>query len=327
MKKYSISIIGCTGLVGKTLLKILEEEHFPISTLELYASKKSAGKQIRFLQKEFTVKSLEDHYQEIKSDFVFFMTENEISKKFIPKLKTDGYIIDNSSSFRLKEQIPLVIPEINFDKIGRSKLISNPNCTTAICALPISLLKEKFGISEIYLTSLQAVSGCGKAGIYSLQNKKPSPIFAYDITKTVIPKIGKKSSNGYTEEECKIIDEMQKILNDYVLQIFPTCIRVPIENCHCISLTIKLKKNFQLEDVYQLFANLPQLKIMDDLDREQYPNSINANGKNEVFVGRIRKSVFNENTLLLYLCGDNLRRGAAYNAYRIMEEIIKNDCL
>ena len=326
VKKKLIAIVGATGLVGRTLIKIFDEYFSSELVFHLYASEKSVGKRIKVGKRNLILKSLENDISFVY-DFVFFLTDKEISKKYIKKFKTSSYVIDNSSAFRLDKSVPLIIPEINFDTFNNSHLIANPNCTTAICAIPIHTINEHYGVKSISVTTLQSVSGSGRNGIKALTNPEISKsLYGYDISKTCVPKIGEISKEDYYEEECKIIDEMRKILNNYELKISATCVRVPIKNCHSAVVSLSLKKPFSIEEIKLLLNKNNQLEVFSN--KEELPTSTLAYNSNKIYVGRLRIDLCRENSVLFYVCGDNLRRGAAYNAYKIMESIIdKNDRL
>ena len=316
MVRYLIAIVGATGLVGATLLKIFEENNLENCEIHLYASEKSANKKISFKNKHLIVRSLNEEIDFIY-DYVFFMTDKDVTTKYIDKFINSLCIIDNSSAFRLNKNTPLIIPEINFESAKQSKIISNPNCTTAICAIPIHLIATNFGIQRLSVTTFQAVSGSGKKGLKALTDIKASQeLYGTNIVQTCLPKIGVYARDNYTEEECKIIDEMRKILCNYDLQISATCVRIPVNNCHGASVSITINKYCTIEKIKAILSASNQLEILDD---NQPPTAILANNSNKVFLGRLRWDLSLDKTLLFFVYGDNLRRGAAYNAYRIME--------
>lgn len=320
-KKFSIAIVGATGLVGKTFIKILKEQNFPVSRLELYAKNNGVGKIVSFDKKEYIVKKLDESFSP-NTDFVLFAASSDVSLKYAKvALKNGCTVIDNSSAFRMYNQVPLIIPDINFDCLLNKKLIANPNCSTIICAKPLSLLHDKLRLKRIRFSTYQAVSGAGNEAITALKNGNYSGVFPYDIRKTCLPKIGTQLSNGYTSEEIKMQDEMRKILNDKNLKISATCVRVPVENCHGISVFATFKENFTLNNVYEILKSQNDIIIADDLKNDVYPVATIANGNNKVYVGRIRKDTAENKSLAFYVLSDNLRTGAAYNAYEILRRI------
>ncbi len=322
-EKLKVNVVGATGLVGQTLLNIFKEENFYPAQLNLYTSEKSKGRKINFHNNEIILKSAEKDFP-FPADFTFLMTDKSQSLQYAKKFFNSQIIIDNSSAFRLIDSVPLIVPEINGEEIGEKKLIANPNCTTAICAIPLSILKEEYGISRVNATTFQSVSGCGRDGIEAFLSQNANGFYSHDISKTCIPKIGETAQNKYTEEELKMQDELRKILNDYALRISATCVRVPIQNCHSVNVSVTTKKPFSVEKIKWLFSQNEHLEICDDTNQNIFPNAIQANGTNKVYVGRIRCDLSLDNTLLFYLTSDNLRRGAAYNAFEIMRWIIKN---
>lgn len=322
---FNLSIMGATGLVGTTLLRILEEENFPVKNLNLYASEKSQNKTVKFKNDYIKVEKLDENYKK-DADFYFFMTEKEISKKYISNFKGKGVVIDNSSAFRLKNGIPLIVPEINFNQIENKKIIANPNCTTAICAIPLHLLNKNYGICRVNVSTYQAVSGCGNRGINALNDLSDAQaLFNCNIKETCLPFIGNLNKNGYTSEELKLDFELKKILNLEKIKISATCVRVPIRNCHGATVSVTLKKKFSLQQIYDIFAKNNNICLLED--EQRIPNGIVADNSNKVYVGRIRRDNSLNNSLLFYVVSDNLRRGAAYNAYEIMKYCIENDCM
>lgn len=320
MSEYSVNLIGASGLVGKTFLKILSEEHFPVKNINMFASAESAGKTIRFNGKKYYLQTLSNRLP--GADFTLFATDNGISKEYIPyALKTSRYVIDNSSEFRLNKDTPLIIPEINFSDIQNSRLISNPNCTTAICALPLWLLHNEFRLKRVRFCSYQSVSGSGKKGLLALKGVKNNA-YKYDIRKTCIPQIGDFSDDGYTTEELKMRDEIRKIFVLPKLPVSATCVRVPTEFCHGITVSAVFEKDFSIEEVKNIISQSDEIELSDDIAQNTYPTSEIATGKNKVYVGRIRKDYAENNAVLFYALSDNLRRGAAYNAYKIIKSFI-----
>ena len=323
MKKYKIAIIGATGLVGERLINLLTERNFPIEKLYLYASKRSAGKSILVGKKQYKIRKLTKNFAK-KVDFTFFMTSKELSKKYLPYCKA-GYVIDNSSEFRLNSNVPLVVPEINFYHIKDSKIIANPNCTTAICSLPLKVINDLYGIDSICATTYQSVSGCGYIGINALKNINISnEIFGDDICSTCISKIGKYLQNGYTDEEEKFIYEIRKIFDNSKIKISSTCVRVPINYCHAIALQVTTINKFDLKELEKAFKKDKNIEFYPSKGNSLPPTSTNAHNSNKILVGRLRSDFSKENTILLYVVGDNLMRGAAYNAYKIMERIVND---
>lgn len=296
MKKYNLAIVGVTGLVGRMFLKILDEYHFPFHQLLLYASKKSAG--------------------------------SKVSQEYAPLAVQKGaYVIDNSSAWRMDDNCALVVPEVNMDDIFvKSKIIANPNCSTIQAVLPLKILNDHFGIKRVTYTTYQAVSGSGQKGIEDLKrtkNNHTNIFYPYDISKTCIPEIDEFLDNGYTKEEMKMINETRKILHLENLPIVATCIRVPVENCHGVSMTIELVKKFEIEQIKQVLQQQDGIIVYDDVQNHKYPNSIIANNQDKVYVGRIRKDLSTENGIVLYCVADNIRKGAASNAIQIAMALIK----
>lgn len=320
-KSYNVALVGATGLIGNKFLHVLEQRNFPIKNLKLFASSKSVGKKIFAFGKEYTVQPLAGGCF-IGVDLAFFSAGKAISQRHAPTAINEGaYVIDNSSAFRQNPKIPLVIPEINCEvlKTTSSRLIANPNCSTAIAILPLKVLNENFGIKRIIYTTYQAVSGSGQKGIddfYRCKNGYEPKFYQADISKNVIPQIGNFSIYGYTDEEIKMIEETKKILKKDVF-VSATCVRVPIENCHGISVELEFEKTFYDEDIKTIFKGIDGIALCD------MPLAQCANGKYNVLVGRIKRSLAFKSGLSYFCVGDNTLKGASLNAVQIAEKLIE----
>ena len=322
-----IAIVGSTGVVGRTALKVLEEKNLPNCAYTLFCSKKSAGTKIEFMGQtyitcELTEKSFDSHF-----NYAIFCAGGEVSKKYVPIAVEKGCIvIDNSSVFRMDPEVPLVVPEVNPEKIFENKgIIANPNCSTIQAVVPLKPLDEKYNIKRIVYSTYQAVSGAGREGILDLKNgqkrEKPKK-FPYPIFNNCIPHIDVFLDDGYTKEEHKMIDETRKILDKPNLPITATTVRVPVENCHSESINIEFEKDFDIYDVKILLQNYPGIIVVDDVEKNYYPLATKANGYDEVFVGRIRRDFSVKSGLNIWVVADNLRKGAASNAIQILEKLI-----
>lgn len=318
--KYAVGVVGATGLIGGKFIKVLENRKFPVGEFRPFASAKNAGKTIFAFNENLKLRLLRDGCFD-GLDFVFFCAGRDVSLRYAPAAAAAGAIVvDNSSAFRREKDIPLVVPEINFGEItSADRLISNPNCSTIQAVLPLSVIRENFGIERIIYTTYQAVSGSGRKGVADLRltgyGFSPS-FYPLPISRTCIPEIGDFTPDGYTEEEKKMEFETNKILGVSV-PVSATCVRVPIENCHAVAIEVEVKKPIDLSEVKAKLAAKCGI-VLSDL-----PSAVEADGSYDVFVGRIRKSTAYENGLSFITCADNTLRGAAYNAVRIAEKIIE----
>ena len=328
-KKYKVAIIGATGLVGRTALKVLEEKDFSNIQFTLFSSKKSAGTKLEFMGTNYIIQELTENSFNSGFDYAIFCAGGDISKKYIPIATSKKCIcIDNSSFYRMNSDVPLVVPEVNpGDIYNNSGIIANPNCSTIQAVVPLKPLDEKYGIKRIVYSTYQAVSGAGREGIEDLKNGfegfEPKK-FPYPIFNNCLPQIDIFMDDGYTKEEHKMIDETRKILHKPDLPITATAVRVPVINCHSESINLELKKDFDIYDVKILLQNFPGIIVVDDLEKNYYPIATKADGYDEVFVGRIRRDFSVENGLNLWVVSDNLRKGAASNAIQILEKLIEN---
>ena len=355
MKKYKLAIVGATGLVGMTVLKVLEERKLPISEYVLFASKKSAGKVIHFMNQDYTVKELNELSFDEGFDFAIFSAGGDTSKKYSPIAASKGcVVVDNSSAFRMDENVPLVIPEVNPEEIqNHHGIIANPNCSTIQAVVALKPLDDKYKIKRIVYSTYQAVSGAGRKGIIDLENgiknyltdkcyldaqysndsinkdininkgsyelaKFPHPIFS-----NCLPHIDSFLENGYTKEEEKMINETRKILKRPDLKITATTVRVPVFNSHSESINVEFEKDFDIKDLVDTLKNSPNLIVQDDVENNVYPLASNVSGKDEVFVGRIRRDFSVKSGINLWVVADNIRKGAATNAVQIVEELLK----
>lgn len=318
--KYAVGVVGATGLIGGKFIKVLKNRKFPVGEFRPFASAKNAGKTIFAFNENLKLRLLRDGCFD-GLDFVFFCAGRDVSLRYAPAAAAAGAIVvDNSSAFRREKDIPLVVPEINFGEItSADRLISNPNCSTIQAVLPLSVIRENFGIERIIYTTYQAVSGSGRKGVADLRltgyGFSPS-FYPLPISRTCIPEIGDFTPDGYTEEEKKMEFETNKILGVSV-PVSATCVRVPIENCHAVAIEVEVKKPIDLSEVKAKLAAKRGI-VLSDL-----PSAVEADGSYDVFVGRIRKSTAYENGLSFITCADNTLRGAAYNAVRIAEKIIE----
>ena len=323
-----IAVIGCTGLVGRTALKVLEEKNFPNTTYVLFASSNSARNKIKFMNKTYIIQELTETSFDSGFDYAIFCTKNDISKKYVPIAVSKGCIaIDNSSAFRMDPNVPLVVPEVNPQKIFENDgIIANPNCSTIQAVVPLKPLHDKYSIKRIIYSTYQAVSGAGRDGILDLENGAngiPPKKFQYPIFNNCIPQIDKFFDDGYTKEEYKMINETRKILNLPDLKITATAVRVPVKNCHCESINIEFEKDFDLYDVKILLQNSDGIIVVDDINKNYYPLPTKADGYDEVFVGRIRRDFTVKSGLNIWVVSDNLRKGAASNAVQILEKLLQ----
>jgi len=327
-----VAVIGATGVVGRKMIKVLEEHNFPLTHIYAVASEKSVGGKIPFKQSEIEIITLEKALRE-KPDVALFSAGAAVSGIWAPKFAQAGTtVIDNSSAWRMKPEIPLVIPEINGKVLKTShKIIANPNCSTIQMLMAIAPLHQKFGIKRIVVSTYQSVSGSGKMGIEQLMNerqhKNGTKVYPYPIDMNVLPHAGDFTDSGYTTEEEKLVNETRKILRDKAILISATAARVPVTGGHSESINLELKKAWSMDEVIFLLNEMPGLVVQDDPKNNIYPMPVSAEGKDEVFVGRIRRDSSVENGLNLWVVADNLRKGAATNAVQIAEYLIKQKLL
>ena len=318
-------------MVGRTALKILEEKNLSNFEYSLFSSNKSAGTNLRFLNKNYIVQELKDDSFDIGFDFAIFSAGGETSKHFAPIAASKGCIvIDNSSTFRMDDNVPLIVPEVNFqDIITHHNIIANPNCSTIQAVVALKPLDDNFKIKRIVYSTYQAVSGAGKLGLEDLENgrkklDKPLVKFPHPIYDNCLPHIDVFLLNKYTKEEMKMINETRKILGHPHLPITATTVRVPVSNCHGESINVEFEKDFSIEDATSVLKDFPGIIVEDNPNKNLYPLSSTAQGHDEVFVGRIRKDFSVKSGLNMWVVADNLRKGAASNAIQIMERMIQS---
>ncbi len=324
MKKYNVAVLGATGLVGSKILEILEERKFPIGDLRLLASKRSENEKVIFNNQEYRVKVLSEESFNEDIDIGFFAAGGGISEKYVPIAASKGIVaIDNSSVFRMDSQVPLVVPEVNPQAIkGHKNIIANPNCSTIQCMPPLKAIMDKYGIERLVFSTYQSVSGSGTMGLRDL-DEGLSEFYPHPIRGNVLPHIDVFLENGYTKEEMKMIEESKKILGDDDLKITATAVRVPVRFAHSVSVNLQLKSSFEVEDIKELMKNQKGIVLKDDIENMEYPIPQDAEGRDEIFVGRIRRDFSLENGLNLWIVADNIRKGAALNAVQIGELLIK----
>ena len=328
-KRPNLAIVGATGLVGSTFLKVLEERNFPFDNLYIMASAKSAGTTVTFKGKDYIVEELTEHSFDKPIDLALFSAGGSVSEKFAPIAAGRGVtVVDNSSAWRMDKSVPLVVPEVNPDDVKWNKgIIANPNCSTIQAVVALKPLYDKYGIKRIVFSTYQAVSGSGLKGITDLKNglagNDETVAYAHPIAGNCLPHIDVFLENGYTKEEMKMINETRKILGDDSIAITATTVRVPVFDSHSESINVELAKPYELCDIKKLFEDAPGIVLQDDPEQNIYPLARNAAGHDEVFVGRIRRDFSVENGINLWVVADNIRKGAATNAVQIAEELIR----
>ena len=343
MKKYNVAILGATGAVGTEFLKLIEERNFPYAELRLLASKRSAGKQIEFMGKTYTVQeATKDSFAGI--DIALF-AGGSVSKEFAPyAVEAGAVVIDNSSAFRMDPEVPLVVPEVNPQAILKHKgIIANPNCSTIIMVMALKPLYDMAKIKRIVVSTYQAVSGAGKEGIDELTdqvkdfadgkemvaNILPSASLAkhYPIAFNLIPQIDVFMDNLYTKEEMKMVNETRKIFDDYDMRITATTVRVPVYRSHSESINVEFENDLNLEEMQKALADFPGVQVIDNPQEQLYPMPLYTSEKDDVYVGRLRRDESNEKTFNMWVVGDQIRKGAALNTLQIAETMIKNNWL
>ncbi|MGL5693313.1 MAG: aspartate-semialdehyde dehydrogenase [Peptostreptococcaceae bacterium] len=330
MKKVNVAIVGATGMVGRTFLKVLEERNFPIENLYLFSSSKSAGVTVKFAGKDCVVEELTESSFDRDIQIALFSAGGSISEKFAPIAASKGVIVvDNSSHWRMDPNVPLVVPEVNPEAIKEHKgIIANPNCSTIQAVVPLKPLHEKYKLKRIIYSTYQAVSGSGVKGVNDLENGvngKANEFYPHPIAYNCLPHIDVFTENGYTKEEMKMVNETMKIFNDYNLKVTATTVRVPVKNCHSESINVELENPFEIEDIVSELKNADGVVVIDNPDNLEYPTTVDANGHDEVFVGRIRRDFSIDNGVNFWCVADNIRKGAAANAVQIAELLIKYD--
>ncbi|MFA5927711.1 MAG: aspartate-semialdehyde dehydrogenase [Candidatus Margulisiibacteriota bacterium] len=334
-KKYNVAIVGATGVVGKEMLAVLAERKFPIDKLIPLASERTAGTSVEYLGKKYKVELTTNKSFE-GVDIALFSAGAKISEMFAPAaVKAGAVVIDNTSHFRMDPKVPLVVPEVNAKDIKKHKgIIANPNCSTAQMVLVLKPIYDAVGIKRVVVSTYQSVSGAGKEAIdellYETKNimncvigNTDKKVMAHQIAFNLIPQIDSFLPNGYTKEEIKMVNETKKIMGDNKIEVTATCIRVPVFVGHSESVNIETKKKISADQARKLFSKFPNLVVVDKPEKKIYPMPIDCVGKNDTFVGRIREDISVKNGLDLWVVSDNLRKGAAFNAVQIAEELVK----
>ena len=328
MKKIKLAVVGATGLVGRTALKVLEEYNLPISEYVFFASSRSAGTTLKFQGKDYTVRELKDDSFDEGFDYAIFSAGGDTSKHFSPIAASKGCIVvDNSSAFRMDENVPLIVPEVNPEEIKNNHgIIANPNCSTIQAVVPLKVLDDLYGIKRVVYSTYQAVSGAGQRGVEDLENglKGEAPKkFPYSIVNNCLPHIDVFLDNGYTKEEVKMINETRKILKRPDLKVTATCVRVPVLNSHSESINVEFENDFDLKELVEALKNADGITVQDDPEYNIYPLATKASGHDDVFVGRIRRDESVPYGINFWCVSDNIRKGAASNAVQIVKKLIE----
>ncbi|PCJ00839.1 MAG: aspartate-semialdehyde dehydrogenase [Flavobacteriales bacterium] len=324
-----VAVVGATGMVGTVMLKVLAERNFPISELIPVASEKSVGKQIEYKGKKYSVIGLQDAV-ELKADIAIFSAGGDTSLEWAPKFAQGGTtVIDNSSAWRMNPNNKLIVPEINADQLTETdKIIANPNCSTIQMVLVMNPLHKKYKIKRTIVSTYQSVTGTGVKAIEQLNNENKGisgeMAYPYPINQNCLPHCDVFEDNGYTKEEMKLVNEPKKILNDNSLKITATAVRVPVVGGHSESINIEFENDFDLAEIRKILHETEGITLQDNLDTNTYPMPIYAEGKDDVFVGRIRRDESQANTINMWVVTDNLRKGAATNAIQIAEYLVEH---
>ncbi len=330
MKKYNVAVVGATGMVGRKFLQVLEERKLPVENYYLFASKRSAGKKIKFMGEEYTVLELTETCFDGKNiDIALFSAGGDTSLKYAPcAAKAGAVVIDNSSAWRMNDDVPLVVPEVNPEDIEWNHgIIANPNCSTIQAVVALKPLHDLYKIKRVIYSTYQAVSGAGMGGYADLENGikgEPPKKFPHPIFGNCLPHIDVFTDNGYTKEEIKMIKETQKILHDKNIKVTATTVRVPVFYGHSESINIEFEKQFDLNELKAALEKAPGVIVVDDPANNQYPMAIDAEDKDEVFVGRIRRDDTVESGVNIWVVADNIRKGAATNAVQIAQKIMES---
>ncbi|NRB59655.1 MAG: aspartate-semialdehyde dehydrogenase [Winogradskyella sp.] len=325
-----VAVVGATGMVGNVMLKVLEERKFPVDELLLVASERSVGKKMIFKGKELEVISIPSAI-EAKPDIALFSAGGGTSLEWAPKFAEVGTtVIDNSSAWRMDVSKKLVVPEINASQLTKEdKIIANPNCSTIQMVMALAPLHKKYSIKRIVVSTYQSVSGTGVKAVRQMENEiagvKGEMAYHYPIHKNAIPHCDIFEDNGYTKEEMKLVRETQKILDDKTIAVTATAVRIPTAGGHSEAVNIEFNNDFDLSEVRKILSDTDGVTVQDNLDVNVYPMPMYANGKDDVFVGRIRRDGSQPNTLNLWVVSDNLRKGAATNTIQIAEYLIQNE--
>ena len=330
MKKVNVALVGATGMVGRTFIKILEERKFPIDNIYMFSSKKSAGTVVKFGDKNIVVEELNENSFDRDIQIALFSAGGEVSKKYAPIASSKGVIVvDNSSQWRMDPDVPLIVPEVNPEAVKTHKgIIANPNCSTIQAMVPLKPLYDKYGLKRVIFSTYQAVSGSGVRGVQDLEDGiqgKPNTFYPHQIAFNCLPHIDVFEENGYTKEEMKMINETQKILENYNIKVTATTVRVPVRGAHSESINLEFDKSFELEDVFTTLKNTEGIVVVDNPANNEYPLAVDAEGHDEVYVGRIRRDFSVDNGINMWVVADNIRKGAATNAVQIAELLLKYD--
>ncbi len=330
MRKYNVAVVGATGVVGRKMLQVLAERQIPVENLYPMATAKSAGKIINWGGKDFVIEELTEASFDKDIDFALFSAGGETSLRFSPIAAAKGVtVIDNSSAFRMHEDVPLVVPEVNGATALTNKgIIANPNCSTIQAVVALKPLYDAYGLKRVVYSTYQAVSGSGRGGILDLENgiKGIEPSFyPAPIAYNVLPHIDSFTDNGYTKEEIKMINETHKILGDYDIAVTATTVRVPVYYCHSESINAETLKAFDMEEVFKLYRENENIHLVDDSANAVYPTPLKCADTDDVYVGRLRRDFSVENGVNMWVVSDNLRKGAATNAVQIAHYLIENN--
>lgn len=325
-----IAVVGATGMVGQIILKVLEERNFPITELIPVASEKSIGKKIVFKGNEFEIVSMQDALDR-KPEIAMFSAGGTTSLEYAPKFAVVGTtVIDNSSAWRMEPDHKLIVPEINANVLTKEdKIIANPNCSTIQLVMVLHPLNLKYDVKRVIVSTYQSVTGTGKNAVDQLNaevigNKEVEKVYPYEIFKNALPQCDVFAEDDYTKEEIKLMTEPKKIMGDHTFNITATAVRVPVQGGHSESVNLEFENDFDLDELKDLLAKTPGVVVLDDVKNNIYPMPLYSEGKDEVFVGRIRRDISQPKTLNLWIVADNLRKGAATNAVQIAEYLYQN---
>jgi len=335
MKSYNVAVVGATGAVGEEMTRILEQRDFPVKKLSLYASHRSAGKEYLFKGETIRVEELKDDaFREI--DIALFSGGDEVSKHFAPlAVQSGSVVIDNGKYYRMDTKVPLVVPEVNPEDVSKHQgIIANPNCSTIQMVVALKPIYDAVGINKVICSTYQSVSGTGKEAINELKEQTEAVVlnkdikvnaYPYQIAFNVLPQIGSFDKDGYTSEEIKMLNETRKILHADKIMVSATTVRVPVYRAHAEDVHIETQKEISPDKAREILSHFPGIKVIDEPEHCHYPLSLDAEGKDDVFVGRIRKDLVFNPGLIMWIVSDNLRKGAALNAVQIAELLVDKE--